>query len=261
METPYLRQVCDLLKTYSDYNSYEKIAEKLGVSARTLSGYWEQDKTVSAIPEKNVPLFVSLLQEVIKSPLSDEGAKFLLTSNPVALHNRLMPFSGAWGQLLDAHSKEPPLETTIHKFGMNFGATDDEPFVPQVTAAMYQGFSFQINLGWSGELCLIAEKDGEWRVISLRPGERTIMAGHGKQTIPPPKEDGRKNPLKEKELPGYYRYFLIARRGRFDDTLRHSIAQANPLTSTELDILGNHLLSLPESGLLVRCALMKIDEA
>jgi hypothetical protein len=260
METPYLREVCDLLKTYSDYNTNAKIGQKVGISARTLSGYWEQDKTPAGIPEKNVPAFISLLQEVIRSPLSAEGAKLLLTSNPVALHNRLMPFSGAWGELLDAHKNAPPLETKIHKFGMNFGATDDEPFVPQVIAAMYQGFNFTIKLGWPGELCLIAEKDGEWRIISLRPNERTIMAGHGEQTIPPPKEDGSKNPLKEKQAPGYYRYFLIARRGKFDETIRHSIAQANPFTTAELDILGNHLLSLPKSGLLVRCALMKIED-
>lgn len=260
MEAPYLREVCDLLKTYSEYDTYAKIGKKIGISARTLSGYWEQDKFVPGIPEKNVPAFISLLQEVIKSPLSDEGAKLLLTSNPVALHNRLMPFSGAWCELLDAHKNAPPLETKIHKFGMNFGAIDDEPFVPQVTAAMYQGFNFTIKLGWSGELCLIAEKDGEWRVISLRPDERTIMAGHGEQVIPPPKEDGSRNPLKEKETAGYYRYFLIARRNRFDETIRHLIAQANPFTTTELDILGSHLLSLPKSGLLVRCALMKIEE-
>ena len=260
METPYLREVCDLLKTYSDYDTYAKIGEKIWISARTLSGYWEQDKTPAGIPEKNVPAFVSLLQEVITSPLSDEGAKLLLTSNPVALHNRLMPFSGAWGELLDTHKNEPPLETKVHKFGLNFGATDDAPFVPQVTVAMYQGFNFIIKLRWSGELCLIAEKDGEWRVISLRSGERTIMASHGEQVIPPPKEDGRRNPLKEKETPGYYRYFLIARRGRLDETIRHTISQANPFKTTELDILGSHLLSLPKSGLLVRCALMKIEE-
>jgi len=260
VETPYLKEVCGLLKTYTGYNTNQKIANKLGIAARTLTGYWDTDKGPTALPDHNVPKFITLLQDVIDTPLSDHAARVLLKTNPVALHNRLMPFSGAWGKLLEEHKDAEPLQTEIHKIGsLNFGSTDDEPFKPQATAALFQGFSFSTDLRWAGELCLIAEKDGEWRIIELRSKERTIMADRGTVVLPPFKEDGRKNPLKERTVIGFYRYFLIARRGKFDVTLRQDLSQVNPFSQIALDMLGDQLIALPKSGRLVQCALLKIE--
>lgn len=260
VETPFLKEVCGLLKTYTDYDTYEKIAKKIGVSARTLSGYWDQNTGPSSLPDKNVPKFIKLLQEVINTPLSEQGAKVLLKTNPVALHNRLLPCSGAWGRLLAEHEDADPLDMEIHKMaGYNFGSTDDEPFAPQATALLFQGFSFSTNLPWAGEICMIAEKDGEWRIINLQPGERTLMFKRGHLSIPPLNEDGKKNPLRERELTGYYRYFLIARRSRFDITIRNDLNQANPFSQIALDMLGDHLLTINKSSRLVQCALIKIE--
>jgi hypothetical protein len=261
MEARFLKEACDLLKTYTTYDSYEALAKRLGIAARTLTGYWENDKGVASIPDKNVSKFINLLQEVIGTPLSEESAELLLTSHPIALHNRLMPFSNvAWARLIQKHEQAEPLEITIHpREDLSFGETDDAPFKPQATAAMFQPYSFATKAAWPGEVFLIGERQGEWRLIDLRPGERTMRIDHGEVVVPPP-IDGRRRSFREKGRPGFYRYVLVGQKGKFDADLRRDLQQANPLSQLALDLIGDRILALPKPARLVRAALLQIED-
>lgn len=259
MESPYLKQILDLICTYSRYDSHEVIAKRLDLAPRTLRGYWEADKYAGRIPDRNVARFAELLQEILPNEISPASARALLSGHPGTFHNAILPMAGrAWNSLIDEHLQTEPLTITVKPIaGLSFAEPDDEEVSPPATAKMHQRFFFTGLVPFAGEAVLFAEHGGEWRAISISGNER-ILPVTGTFTVPPRQED-KQRCFRERDKAGLYRYFLIAQRGRMATTLREHLHHANPYPQASLDLLGDWFGSLAPKDRRVLGATIRIE--
>jgi len=261
MECRHLKQIVGLIKLYSAYNSNAAIAQRLGIKERTLTGYWEEDKGGGTIPDKNVEAFCDLIVEIIPGASSRSAARALLGGHPVAFHNALLPVGGrAWRMLVDGPGvqaltvKVKPLAT------MGFGEVEEETGdEPETTARLSQRFCFEGVASWRGEAVLFAEHAGEWHALRLAKDERAIILEGGPFTLPP-KQKGEQTYLRERTKPGLYRYVAIAQRDKFAPALRELLHQTNPYGQLTLDLIGDHLITVPERSRMVAAAVLLIEE-
>jgi len=261
MECRYLKQISALIKLYSVYNSNAAIAERLGISERTLSGYWEEDKGAGNIPDKHVDAFCDLVAEIVPGAASRSAARALLTGHPIAFHNAVLPIGGRdWRRLVDGAGVQPLVVKVKPLATMGFGEVEEEASdKPAATVRLFERFWFEGRAPWRGELALFAEHAGEWHALALRQGERTIIIDGGPFAVPP-KQNGRQIHFRERTKPGFYRYVAIAQRGKFASPLRELLHDTNPYAQLTLDMIGEQLSAVPEAGRLVAAAGILIEE-
>lgn len=242
MECRYLKQIIALIKLYSVYDSNAAIAGRLGISERTLSGYWEEDKGAGNIPERNVDAFCDLIAEIIPSAASRSAALALLAGHPIAFHNAVLPIGGrAWRALVDGPNVQPLIAQVKRLASMGFGEVEEVPAdKPTANVRLFDRFWFEGHAPWRGELALFAEHGGEWHALTLGQGERLITVSGGRFSVPPV-VDGRQTYLRERTKPGLYRYVAIAQRDSFAQPLRSLLHETNPYAQLTLDMIGDHL--------------------
>jgi hypothetical protein len=258
LEFPQLKQMCDLICSYSTHKSYTAIASRLGLSESTLRGYWELSG--GKVPDKNLGRFSALIQEISPVPLSDDAALNLLRGSPVALHNILLPIEGTtWRDLVDEQALHGPLEITTppaHIFG--FGEVDDnDVVVADAEVPLNERFRFKGRMNWSGEAFLAAEHGGEWHLIPLNGSQRSFVFSAGEFELPP-SLDGKARYMREREKSGYYRYVVVAQRGTLSDDARHQIHRANPYSQLDLDLLGSTILQSGSKQRAVMAATLRV---
>ena len=166
LDCKLLKKKMDLLRSYTTYSSYERLAKRLTLSDTTLRGYWAAEPDGGEIPDKNVGRFVDLLIEVVPGNVSRATAKALLVGHPLNLLNALSPIGGqTWRQIIEEHQLAPPLNVlTQPPLSLGFGEPDDAPErQPDATVQLGEKFAFQGQLPWRGEGVLIAEHGDEWR--------------------------------------------------------------------------------------------------
>lgn len=259
MKIRNLKYKCDLVRTYSSYTSYDAIAKELQISARTLSGYWEEN--ADEVPDKNIGRFSALIQKIASIPLTEEAALNLLLDSPVVLHNALFPIEGeSWRELLSEQAKlgvkkAPPPAPTVT---LGFGTTDDDDLpVPDQTVAMGEGFRFDGGASWSGEGFLAAEHSGVWHLIDVKSGQRSFAFAAGK-FYAPISVFAKPKYLYEKQTPGFYRYVLIALRGTLSEPVRRHINRTNPYSQLDLDVLGSMILQSKPADRVVLAATLLV---
>ena len=255
MEFPNLKKMCDLICSYSPYASYTAIAKQLGLRESTLRGYWE--RYGGKVPDKNADRFAALVQDVAPIPLTKDAALNLLGGSPLALHNVLLPIEGdCWRTLIDEQLELRITMPPPPAFG--FGQVDDEDvLVADETVGLDKPFRFQGHMPWDGEGFLVAEHRGEWHLLPLDGSQRGFEFSSGKFDLPLSK-NGKPRYLRERELPGFYRYAVIGLKDGLPGSLRHQIHRANPYSQLELDLLGSMLLQTDPAGRIVLAATLRV---
>jgi hypothetical protein len=261
MECRYLKQILALIKLYSVYDSNAAIAARLGLSERTLSGYWEEDKGGGTIPDKNVAAFCDLIAEIVPSAAAPSAARALLTGHPIAFHGAVLPIGGrAWRALVDGPHVQPLVAKVKPLATMGFGEIEDDPDdEPAATIRLFEPFWFEGRAPWRGELVAFAEHGGEWHALALAQGERTITIDGGRFAVPP-RKDGRQSHFRERTKPGFYRYVTIAQRGALAAPLRELLHQTNPFSQLTLDMIGDQFGALPPRARLVAAAGILVED-
>lgn len=255
MECRWLKEVCDLIRTYSDYKSYTAIAGRLGLGEGTLRGYWENYS--GHVPDRNADRFAALVQEVVPVPLTREAALDLLCGSPLAFHNMLLPIGGrSWRTLLD---EQVELQIRVPPaYALGFGEVEGEDMpVADATVALGDRFRFRGHMKWCGEGFLAAEHGGEWHLIALGPNQRSFAFGDGEFDVPLSK-DGKPRYLRELETPGFYLYVVIGQKGTLPGSVRHQIQRTNPYSQLDLDLLASLILESDPSDRIVLAATLRV---
>lgn len=252
-----LKQICDLIRILTPYRTYSTIAEQLGITEPTLRGYW--DRYANEIPDAKIDRVAELVQKVAAVPLTREAALNLMRGSSLMFHNALLPIAGdSWRQLTNESEKLRIIKRPAHSLG--FGEVDEEDeHIADDTVPLKKNFRFEGDIPWSGEGFLVAEHRDEWHVLALSGNERGFQFAAGAFVVPPPR-NGKSLYLIEKKNTGYYRYFVIALRGRLLDSLRHQIHRANPYSQSELDLLASIILQAAPKDRKVLAASLRIGE-
>ena len=93
-----------------------------------------------------------------------------------------------------------------------------------------------------GEAVVFAENAGMWHLICPDETSSVFAIASRSQSFPP-QIGNERHYLVEGGPTGFYRYFIVAVRGKFPRTLRDHLRAANPLTQAKLDVIADMILS------------------
>lgn len=258
MELPNLKQMCDLIRTYTPYTSYTAIAKRLSLSEATLRGYWENYG--GHVPDKNKRRFAELVQEIAPIPLTEEAAIDLLRGSPLAFHNILLPIGGAtWRELVSEHLAHAPLKIMVPPTPtVRFGeVVEENKVVADATVGLNRPFRIRGRAKWSGEGFLAAEHRGEWHIAQLADGQRSFAFSIGEFDVPP-SINGKPRFLTERDKPGYYMYVVIGQKGLLSEGVRSQIHRTNPYSQLDLDVLGSMISQSKQTPHMVLAASLQV---
>lgn len=245
MHCPDLVNIFNLVRYYSKYSTDAAISKRLGIDRSNIRNYLYDHENAPYVPIRRHPDFQNLFSEILSEQVSLDRTKALMSGDADTFHSLISPIVGrSWARLIETsqeqsrliiHKRSPPTlgfgtSTRLHKMSADFDMNIGDEFTIEAAFVM------------RGEAVVFAETAGMWHVI--RPSEdNSVFAISGRSQTFPPQADNERHYLVEGGPTGFYRYFVIAVRGKFPRTLRDHLQAANPLTQPKLDVIADMILS------------------
>lgn len=244
MHCPDLVRIFDLIRYYTPYDTNPKIAERLGLHRTNIKKYLYDHEHAPYIPARQHHVFQDFLSEIFPQPVTLERTRELLSGDAEAFRMQLFPASGRhWERLIGLHShfskmsvfEKLPQPLDLGVSSLVFERQSDA----EISIGKY--FRFSADLPFSGQAILLAELEGVWHLIKPN-GTDVVLNTVERRLLLPQAQQGNPVYLVERGPVGFYRYYLIVKRGTFSREERERIHALDTSSLSELDGLAVQLL-------------------